>query len=56
VRAITVRLDNQRYLMRTELQGHASEAFRAIGVRPPPLAHIGARISHSMLLGEVVVQ
>jgi DDE family transposase len=38
VRAITVRLDNQRYLMRTELQGHASEVFRAIGVRPPPLA------------------
>jgi len=38
VRAITVRLDNQRYLMRTELKGHAHEAFRAVGLRPPPLA------------------
>jgi len=38
VRAITVRLDDQRYLMRTELKGQASEVFRAVGVRPPPLA------------------
>jgi hypothetical protein len=38
VRAITVRLDNQRYLMRTELKGHSSEVFRAVGVPPPPLA------------------
>jgi transposase len=38
VRAITVRVDNQRYLMRTELKGHAPEVFRAVGVRPPPLA------------------
>jgi hypothetical protein len=38
VRAITVRLDDQRYLMRTELRGHAHAAFRALGLRPPPLA------------------
>jgi hypothetical protein len=40
VRAVTVRLDDQRYLMRTELKGHASEAFRAVGLRPPPLAQL----------------
>ncbi len=38
LRAIRVRLDNQCYLMRTELKGQAHEAFRAVGVRPPPLA------------------
>jgi hypothetical protein len=38
VRAIHVRLDGERYRMRTELKGHASLAFRAIGVRPPELA------------------
>jgi hypothetical protein len=38
LRAIRVRLDDERYLMRTELKGHAHEAFRAVGVRPPPLA------------------
>jgi hypothetical protein len=40
VRAVTVRLDDQRYLMRTELKGHAHEAFRAVGLRPPPLAQM----------------
>ncbi len=40
VRAVTVRLDDQRYLMRTELKGHASEVFRAVGLRPPPLAQL----------------
>jgi transposase len=40
VRAVTVRLEDQRYLMRTELKGHASEAFRAVGLRPPPLAQM----------------
>jgi hypothetical protein len=40
VRAVTVRLDHQRYRMRTELQGHAHEAFRAVGLRPPPLAQL----------------
>jgi hypothetical protein len=38
LRAVRVRLDNNRYLMRTELKGHAHEAFRAVGLRPPPLA------------------
>jgi len=38
--AVTVRLDEQHYLMRTELMGHAHEAFRAIGLRPPPLAKL----------------
>jgi hypothetical protein len=40
VRAVTVRLDDQRYLMRTELKGHAHQAFRAVGLRPPPLAQM----------------
>jgi len=40
VRAVTVRLDDQRYRMRTELKGHASAAFRAVGLPPPPLAEI----------------
>ncbi len=38
LRAVHVRLDNDPYLMRTELKGHAHEAFRAVGLRPPPLA------------------
>jgi len=38
LRAGRVRLDNERYLMRTELPGQAHEAFRAVGLRPPPLA------------------
>lgn len=38
LRAVRVRLEGERYLMRTELKGQAHEAFRAIGLRPPPLA------------------
>jgi Transposase DDE domain len=38
LRAVRVRLNNDRYLMRSELKGHAHEAFRAVGLRPPPLA------------------
>lgn len=38
VRAVTVRLDDQRYLLRTEFKGEANVAFRALGLRPPPLA------------------
>jgi hypothetical protein len=38
LRAIRVRLDDQRYLMRSELRGHAGTAFRAVGLRPPALA------------------
>jgi transposase len=40
VRAIRVRLDDERYLMRTELKGDAHFAFRAVGVSPPPLAQL----------------
>jgi len=28
----------RHYLARTELKGHAHEVFRAVGLRPPPLA------------------
>lgn len=38
VRAVRVRLGDDVYLMRTELTGSAHQAFRAAGVRPPPLA------------------
>ncbi len=38
VRAVRVRLADERYRMRTDLKGHANLAFRAVGVRPPPLA------------------
>jgi hypothetical protein len=38
VRAVRVRLDDKVYRMRTDLKGHASTAFRAVGVRPPALA------------------
>jgi hypothetical protein len=40
VRAITLRLDGQRYRLRTDLQGTAHLAFRAVGLRPPPLAEV----------------
>ena len=38
LRAVRLRLDNDRYLMRTELKGHAHEAFRAVGLRPLAVA------------------
>lgn len=38
VRAVTVRLEDKKYLLRTEMKGHANFAFRAVGVRPPPAA------------------
>jgi DDE family transposase len=37
VRAVELTLDGQRYHLRTELPGHAFEAFAAAGVRPPSL-------------------
>ena len=40
VRAIRVRLDGERYRMRTELRGRAHLAFRAVGIRPPALAEV----------------
>jgi hypothetical protein len=42
VHAVTVDLDGQRYRLRTDLTGHAHEAFAAAGVRPPPsITHLG---------------
>lgn len=38
VRAVTIRMEDERYLLRTDFRGHAAEVFRAAGVRPPPLA------------------
>jgi hypothetical protein len=38
LRAIALRLDDQRYVLRTELAGVAHVAFKAVGLRPPPLA------------------
>jgi hypothetical protein len=38
LRALRVRLDDELYLLRTDLKGTADRAFRAVGVRPPALA------------------
>jgi len=38
LRAIEISLDGRYYLTRTELTGHASLAFKALGIRPP--AHV----------------
>lgn len=43
LRAMRVKLDVDRYLLRTELSGAANDAFRAVGVHPPPLAQPLAR-------------
>ncbi len=37
VHAVVVDLDGKRFLLRTDLVGHAHEAFAAAGVRPPTL-------------------
>lgn len=43
VRAVDLSLDGERYRLRTALQGAASAAFAAAGVRPPPIvAHTGS--------------
>jgi Transposase DDE domain len=39
LRAIALRLDAHRYVLRTDLTGVAHVAFKAVGLRPPPLAH-----------------
>lgn len=36
VKAVDIELDGRRYRLRTDLRGHAFEAFAAAGVRPPP--------------------
>jgi hypothetical protein len=38
VRAVTVELAGERYLLRGPMAGHASRIFSAVGVKPPPLA------------------
>lgn len=38
LRAIGLRLDGQRYLLRTDFTGVAHVTFQALGLRPPPLA------------------
>ena len=38
LRGLRVRLDGELYLLRTELKGTADRVFRAVGLRPPPLA------------------
>jgi hypothetical protein len=40
LRAIGLRLDGQRYLLRTHFTGLAHVAFQALGLRPPPLAQL----------------
>lgn len=40
LRAIGVQLDDQHYLLRTDLRGTAHVAFQAVGLRPPPLAQV----------------
>ncbi len=35
LQAMKVNLDGKQYLLRTELQGKAYEAFKALGLRPP---------------------
>jgi Transposase DDE domain len=40
LRAIGLRLDGQRYLLRTNFTGVAHVAFQALGLRPPPLAQL----------------
>lgn len=40
LRAIALRLDSKRYLLRTDLGGRAHLAFKAVGLRPPPLAQL----------------
>jgi len=38
VRAVTVRLGGELYVMRTPLTGSAGKIFAAVGIKPPPLA------------------
>lgn len=40
LRAIGLRLEGRPYLLRTDLAGVAHLAFKAVGLRPPPLAQI----------------
>lgn len=38
LRAVTVELGGQKYLMRSPLEGCAGKALAAVGLKPPPLA------------------
>ncbi len=40
IRAIGLRLEGHQYLLRTDLAGVAHLAFKAMGLRPPPLAQV----------------
>jgi transposase len=44
LRAVYVTVDEQRYRLRTELRGHAAEAFAAAGIRPPRVCETLARV------------
>jgi Transposase DDE domain len=44
LRAIGLQLDDQHYLLRTDLRGTAHVAFQAVGLRPPPLAQVLGRL------------
>jgi hypothetical protein len=48
LRAIGLQLDDQHYLLRTDLRGTAHVAFQAVGLRPPPLAQVlvGPGLNH----------
>jgi hypothetical protein len=48
LRAVILDMDGQRYRLRTDLRGHAHQAFAAAGLRPPPhLEHLGPSPSPS---------
>jgi hypothetical protein len=38
VRAVTVELGGEQYVLRSPMTGHAGKVFAAVGVKPPPLA------------------
>jgi hypothetical protein len=40
LRAMRIQMGDERYLLRTPLQGHANHAFRALGMGLPPLAEL----------------
>jgi transposase len=43
VQSVIVDLDGERYQLRTDLRGHAHQAFAAIGLRPPnSIKHLGS--------------
>jgi transposase len=51
VRAVTVNLAGEQYLMRTPLAGHAGRIFAACGIKPPPLAQALPHMPHRTSVG-----